>query len=819
MSNKAQKRRAKRSERIQAENDPQRIRAASGELGFRARATFGVIEAKDASAPKKRTFEIIAYTGGPLEQGWWDSPVIVDLAGIDVGDGRLPILDGHIAIPDMVVGQSESAKVEGNQFVLRGVMIDVNDAAKKIINLADSGLSWQASIGARCLQKDFIAEGNSVLVNGRNFDGPVYVSRKTLIREVSFVVIGADLDTSVLVASGANMAETILAKMTFAEYCKTHGFDEKTLSKDQSTYMKKMWAKEKASEPDEEDDDEDDSDAEPKEKEAKAGAKLDLKAQAKQAKLDRENELKAEFDQYRDAQNAESKRVRELKAVCAANPDLQGEILVGTETKGVILLDHAIAAGWDAERLHPAYKLAELKAENLKNVRDDRPSRAPFGYAANDPLEAGSKTDPHFKQKVIEAAILQAGNCKLESDSYYFDRGEKNTLVRRVPENVQADAQREYKARYTDQVQQAAHTHFGRGIGLWQVLATAARSGGYTGSDIIHDGNLPEVLRCAFTPTIRAEGGSLVSIQNTLANVMNKYLLQGYLGTDQSWRAICSTRPVKDFKPTKSIALTGDFVFKRLNDQGQIHHGALTDVAFANQIDTLARMLSIGRPTIINDDLSALTTIPLLMGEGGADSLNVLIWTLWNNPGNGPDGNAFWFARNTAMNLLGGGAAQSNLVTAGAASALSSASLQSAVTLFDKQVKPNGQPLGKPPAVLLYPPELDVAALELMNSEYVVGPTSTKQPNKNIFQGRFKPVKSPFLSNVTYAGFSTTAWWLLCEPGRLAAIEVAFLNGQESPTVQTAQANFNELGIDIRGFFDPGVAMQDFRAGVKSPGA
>lgn len=771
-----------------------------------------------AGEQKQRRFTIVAYTGEPLRQEHmgWDYPVIVDMAGIDAGNGILPILDNHGPkwsneedMKDFVVGQSETAKVVGGDYVLTGPLFDQQPRAKEIIALADQGLAWQASIGARTVRDrvEFFRAGESVFVNGRSHDGPVYVSRKTELREVSFVVIGDDKNSSAVVASGASgvlMKTNITAKMTKGEYCKAKGFDYDGLNAAQKATMDAMYADFQASMTGDDDDDEDE-DEEKDAKGAKARAKLDVRAQAK---LDHE----AAEKESRESDVKENKRKRELKAI-ATNPDLQGEILVNGETKAVVLLDHAITAGWAAEQLHPAYKLAELKAASLSNVRDDRPQSAPFGYVPGDPIAQGLKTDPHFHQKVIEAAVLQAGRCKLQSDSYYFDRGDKGVMTRRVPEDVQASAQLEYKTRYTDQVQQAAHT-LHRGIGLWQVLAIAARSGGYRGSDIINDGNLPEILRCAFTPNIRADGGSLVSIQNTLANVMNKFLLTGYLGSDQSWRAICSTRPVKDFKPTKSIALTGDFVFKRLNDQGQITHGALTDVPFANQIDTLARMLSLNRPTIINDDLSAMTTVPTLMGEGGGDALNILVWTLWNNPGNGPDGNAFWFARNTAVNALGGGAHQSNVTTG----ALSSASLQAAVTVFDRQVKPNGQPLCKPPAILLYPPEVDVAALELMNSEYVVGPTSAKQPNKNVFQGRFKPVKSPFLSNSTYTGYSLTAWWLLCDPSRLAAIEVAFLNGQENPVVQTAQANFNELGIDIRGFFDPGAAMQDTRAGCRSTG-
>ena len=42
-------------------------------------------------------------------------------------------------------------------------------------------------------------------------------------------------------------------------------------------------------------------------------------------------------------------------------------------------------------------------------------------------------------------------------------------------------------------------------------------------------------------------------------------------------------------------------------------------------------------------------------------------------------------------------------------------------------------------------------------------------------------------------------------------IEVAFLNGQESPTIETAEVDFNVLGVQMRGYHDFGVNLQDGR--------
>ena len=800
------------------------------------------IQAAEGEKPGKRRFEIAGYTGEPLEsQGCygWEHPVVVDLDGIDVGDGVLPILAEHggkwnSQQPErhFVVGQSEEAVVEGGQFVVRGVMFESTEAGQEIIQLADEGLRWQASIGARCKQRDFVAEGNSVTVNGRSYEGPVYVSRKTVVREVSIVVIGDDGRTSVVIATGR---QSMFPK-TFAEWLKANGFEEAGMSEQQKTCLTASYlaAKKMACEEDdvdaeedddeeedssivEEDDEEEDVDAE-EETETKGKAKAKGKGNktgysASGRRSPRTNVGKIFAQEIRKAREAarkeaqkEGARVSTIQALCANSPVKQ----ITVKGRLVNICEHAIASGWSARDT----ELRLLRAE-----RDHQVSPVPQGGP-----NFYSPSRPIVNDAVLECAVLQAGNCQLWSDDYYFSTNGE-TRIRRVPESIQREAQRQLEARYTDQVQQSAHDQFARhgGIGLQQILALGARSGGYRGSDRITTWNLEEILRAAFDPRIRAsDGASTVSLQNVLANVLNKFLLQGYLFAEMSWREICGIRPVKDFKPTKSINVFGDVIYQKLNADGQIQHAGLSDEAFANQVDTFARRLGLSRQTIINDDLNALTTAPMQLGLGSSYAINKLVWTCWlNGMGNGPDGSAFWADRTVAANALGSGALNANYIS-GSTTNLTSASLQTAKQTYDKQVQPNGQPLGLEAEILLIPPELDQVATELLVSDYLIGTGQTsnaRQPASNTWKGRFKKVMSRYLSNSSYTGYSTTAWWILTDPGKMCAIEVAFLNGQETPTVQTAQADFDTLGIAIRGFHDFGVAAQNTRAGVKSKGA
>lgn len=303
---------------------------------------------------------------------------------------------------------------------------------------------------------------------------------------------------------------------------------------------------------------------------------------------------------------------------------------------------------------------------------------------------------------------------------------------------------------------------------------------------------------------IQAEGFSTFGLPGILSNIANKFLLTSFLSIESAWRAISRIRPVNDFKTISSYALTGGFEYQRVAANGEIKSGTVGEVLYTNKADTYGRMFSITREDIINDDLGALTQVPTRLGRGAGLALNRVVWTSFLG-GVG----TFWAAGNN------------NLIT-GAGTALSSASLRQAVLTFRKQTDPDGQPLGSEPRILLVPPELEFLADELMTSALVnTGGSSTlaQVPNRNVWNSKFQVVTSTYLSNTAFTGNSTTAWFLLADPADLAAIEVAFLNGRDTPIVESAEMDFNNLGVQMRGYFDFGANRQEFRSSVRSAGA
>jgi len=345
---------------------------------------------------------------------------------------------------------------------------------------------------------------------------------------------------------------------------------------------------------------------------------------------------------------------------------------------------------------------------------------------------------------------------------------------------------------------EASDRHFRHGIGLRELLLIGARENGH---HTVSDRDVRGLLRGAFD--IRADGFSNINIPNTLANVMNKFLVDYFMSVESAWRDVCAIRPVKDFKQVSSVSLTGDLQYEEVGATGELKSGSLGEQQYTNQAKTYGKILAITRQDIINDDLGALMRVPQRLGRGGALKMNDVIWTVFL-AGVG----TFWTSGRA--NLISGGTTN-----------LQASSLTTALSTFRKQTDPDGKPLGLTPAVLLVPPEVEQTAKQLMNSAFFVagGSATTAQiPSTNTWQGAYKVAVSTYLSNTSYTGYSTTAWFLLASPMDLPTIELAVLNGREMPIIESAEAEFDTLGIQVRGYHDFGASLQEYRGSVRSAG-
>lgn len=339
--------------------------------------------------------------------------------------------------------------------------------------------------------------------------------------------------------------------------------------------------------------------------------------------------------------------------------------------------------------------------------------------------------------------------------------------------------------RYDEKTLEAAYKL--RGIGLQEFCAMAA------GAPLPHyRSDAGGWLRAAF---------SNASLPNLLSNVANKALLEGYNYAEDSWRKIAKITSVPDFKQAKRYRLDANAAFTKVAPGGELKHGSLGEGGYTNQAATYGVMFAIDRQMLINDDLGALSDLPKQIGAAAGEAIAEAVWSaILGNAG------SFFSAGNK------------NLVT-GADYALSVAGLDKGYGTFLAQTKPNGMPLGAQPTKLVVPGCLAMTAQQLMVSTLLVNGTAKANPAANPFAGKFEVVASSYLDNAAMSGYSATAWYLFADPDRVPAVEVAFLNGADRPTIEQSDADFNTLGIQFRGYADFGVALGDPRGAVKVTGA
>jgi len=172
--------------------------AARPELLCGGRGLF-VLEAADAANPGALPrVRMTAYTGVPMRLADFAYPVVVDLESLRVPRQQLPVLRGHD--PERVAGHSTAVDVTAQRVHAAAVLSGMPEHTTDLVQTAGRGFPWQVSIGAASPPRlQYVPEGESAKVNGRNWDGPLQIARGATLRELSVLPMGADGNTTAAV--------------------------------------------------------------------------------------------------------------------------------------------------------------------------------------------------------------------------------------------------------------------------------------------------------------------------------------------------------------------------------------------------------------------------------------------------------------------------------------------------------------------------------------------------------------------------------------------------------------------------------------------
>lgn len=321
---------------------------------------------------------------------------------------------------------------------------------------------------------------------------------------------------------------------------------------------------------------------------------------------------------------------------------------------------------------------------------------------------------------------------------------------------------------------------------------------------------LPEVAReCLTARGERVTGFSPVRVvelamsssdfPQILGNFAAKSLLDAYAKAEPAIKRICRMATAADFKERRVLRIGEGTPLAKTPEGAEHQFGSVGEWKQSYAVETWARIYSLTRQAIVNDDLGAFDQFVRNLGYLAADvEARVIVSLLTANSGAGPvldDGYELFHVNHGNLAGSGGAIAETTLDTARAA--------------MRTQKGVDGElVIDAEPAYILVP-----AAKQTAAEKMIAAITPNAASSVNPFAGRLEAVAEPRLDAV-----SANAWYLFAAPDRVPVLEFAYLEGAIGPQVQS-EVDFNTDAVKYKVRVDFGVGVVDYRGAFRNPGA
>lgn len=282
---------------------------------------------------------------------------------------------------------------------------------------------------------------------------------------------------------------------------------------------------------------------------------------------------------------------------------------------------------------------------------------------------------------------------------------------------------------------------------------------------------------------------------NLLADVANKAMLKGWEESEETFQKWTSRGTLTDFKAAKRVDLNTFPALSKVEPGAEYRYVTVGDRGETIQLATYGSLFSIHRQAVINDDLDAFTRIPAKMGRSAIRTVGNLVYAILTGNPNMADGVALFHANHG--NLLTG-------------AAISTAAVDALATAMARQTDATGTTLNINLAYLIVPRTLKGVAqtVATAENEIVAAKTAT---TPNYMRGAFEVIADPRLD-----ASSTSNWFGAANPMVNDTIEVAYLDGNDTPTLEQ-QGGWTVDGVEFKVRIDAGVKALDHRGLAKNP--
>ncbi|UXY13860.1 Clp protease ClpP [Chitiniphilus purpureus] len=282
-----------------------------------------------------------------------------------------------------------------------------------------------------------------------------------------------------------------------------------------------------------------------------------------------------------------------------------------------------------------------------------------------------------------------------------------------------------------------------------------------------------------------------------LENTMHKALQTGYALAPDTWSRFCKRGSVSDFRSHKRYRLGSLGNLDALNELGEFRSKAIPDGERSSiAIGTKGNLINISRQAIINDDLGVFVGLAELLGRSARRSIEADVYALLASNPVLEDGIPLFHADHGNL---------------GVSSAPTVQSFEEARVLMAKQMDiSRNDYLDLRPAIWLGGMGHGGDVRVLNDAQYDPDTVNKLQkPNK------VRGLVGDVIDTPRIAG---SEWYLFASPADAPVLEVAFLDGQDTPFLDM-ERGFEVDGARYKVRLDYGVAAGDYRGAIKNNGA
>ena len=280
-----------------------------------------------------------------------------------------------------------------------------------------------------------------------------------------------------------------------------------------------------------------------------------------------------------------------------------------------------------------------------------------------------------------------------------------------------------------------------------------------------------------------------------MSNLANKSVMTGFNEAETTFQIWAGKGSNRDFKEAARVALSEAGNLELVPEGGQFQQDFLGEASARTKVATYGKLFSLTRQAIINDDLGLFSKIATKYGSAAKRLVNKMVYAQLTGNVKMQDNVALFDSKHGNV--------------AGTGEALSVKAIAKAITAMRRQKGITGDAtLNITPKYLVVPPELEMTAYQIVNSTAAVDGVNSGVINP--YKGRFVVVADAELTD-------PDAWYLVADASQHDTIEVTYLNGVETPRLETRQG-FDVDGIEYKVAFDVGVDAIDFRGVFKNAG-